>query len=384
MNIYLDNAATTPLKNEVLNKMLPYLTERFENASSLYKNARMNKVALEDSRNKISAALNCNYHEIFFTSSATEANNWALKGIAFSNKNKGNHIITTNIEHPSVLETCKFLSKNGFKITYLPVDNDGLISIDDLKKVITNETILISIMFANNEIGTIQPIAEIGKIAKKNNIIFHTDAVQAVGKIPIDLKKLNVDLLTISGHKIYGPKGVGALFIRQGIEIEPFMHGGSQEKQLRAGTENIAACVGLGEAIKLSTMNLEERILKLSKIRDNIINRIYSNISCSKLNGHPKKRLPNNINFSFDNVNGRLLVYLLDKFGIYASSGSACSCGTTKPSHVLLALGISEKFATQSIRFTFEEDISEDQINYFIEKLILAIDELRKHNDITI
>ncbi|AOR22955.1 cysteine desulfurase family protein [Clostridium taeniosporum] len=381
MEVYLDHAATTPINKAVLEKMLNYLSREFGNPSSIYKSGRNAKLAIEDARNKIAAALKCKCDEIFFTSCATESNNWAIKGCAFNNKDKGNHIITTSIEHESVLKTCSYLEKNGFDVTYLPVDEYGLISIEDLKSAITDKTILISIMFANNEIGTIEPIKEIGEIARKNNIIFHTDAVQAIGKIPIDLKEYNIDLLTLSAHKINGPKGIGALFIRQGLEIETFMHGGSQEKGLRAGTENVAACVGLGVAIEMAMDDIEKRVIKVEKIRNKIINDIYLNIPCCKLNGHSIKRLSNNINFSFTDVNGKILVYMLDKVGIKASSGSACSCGTTKTSHVLLAIGLPEKLATESIRFTIDENITEEEINYFIKNLIFIVDNLRNHND---
>lgn len=375
--IYLDYAATTPIKDEVLKEMLPYLTEHFENPSSIYTEGMKNKAAIEDSRSTIARCLNCDYKEIFFTSSATESNNWAIKGIAFANRHKGNHIITSRIEHPSVLESCFYLQKHGFEITYLPTDEYGIISLDDLKNAITDKTILISIMFANNEIGTIQPIKGIGEIAREKNIFFHTDAVQAIGNIDIDLNEYNIDLLSFSGHKIYGSKGIGCLFIRNWVNIDAFMHGGGQERLMRSGTENTANCVGLGRAVELSTSNIKNKSLYLAQLRDELIDQIYLNIGCAKLNGHPNKRLANNVNFSFGDVNGKRLVRMLDEAGIKASSGSACSCGAIRPSHVLLSLGLSEKLAIECIRFTLGEETTREDIDYLLKHLITIIKEIR-------
>lgn len=380
-NIYFDHAATTYIKDEVLEKMLPYLGKYFENPSSIYFNAIKTKKAIEDSRSKIAKALNCERKEIYFTSSATESNNWALKGLAFANKKKGNHIITTKIEHPSILESCYYLEQLGFKITYLPVDEYGLISLKDLENAITDKTILISIMFANNEIGTIQPIKQIGEIAERKKIYFHTDAVQAVGKLPINLKEYKIDMLTLSGHKIYGPKGIGALFIKDGVNIENFIHGGSQENGMRAGTENVANCVGLGYALELATKNIKDKMHNLTLLRDKLITTAQLNIGCCKLNGHPTERLSNNINLSIRGVNGKKLVESLDKCGIKCSSGSACSCGSRKPSHVLLSLGLPEQLAIESIRITLGDNTTIDEIDYFIEQLIQITNDLRiAHN----
>ncbi|WP_099188418.1 cysteine desulfurase family protein [Tepidibacter mesophilus] len=376
-SIYLDTGATTHLKKEILNEMMPYLTYNYGNASSIYTLGKKSKMAIEDSRIKIAEALNCEKSEIYFTSGATESNNWALKGIALANKTRGTHIITTKIEHPSVLKTCEFLEKQGFEITYLPVDEYGLISLDQLQDAITDKTILISVMFANNEIGTIQPIEEIGEICNKNNIYFHTDAVQALGKVPIYVKKYNIDLLSLSGHKIYAPKGTGILYIKNGINIENLIHGGSQENGMRPGTESVANCVGIGKAISLITKDIESRNKKIRILRDKLINKIHKNIGCAKLNGHPTQRLSNNINFSLRDVNGTMLTLILDVLGICVSSGSACSCKSKKPSHVLLALGLSETLATESIRITLSEEITDSQIDYIFNQLSKVIDEIR-------
>jgi cysteine desulfurase len=320
-HIYMDHAATTPVNPQVVEAMLPYFSDKFGNASSIYSIGRESKKALEESREKVAKALGVMPREIFFTGSGTEADNWAIKGTAYANKDKGRHIITTSIEHHAVLHACQYLESDGFKVTYLPVDENGLVSPQQVLDAITPETILISIMFANNEIGTIQPIGEIGKIAREKGIIFHTDAVQAVGNIPINANDLNVDLLSLSGHKFYGPKGVGALYIRKGIKIASFMHGGAQERGRRASTENVPAIVGLGKAVELATQNIDEYNKKLIELRDRTINEIMEKIPFVRLNGDRYRRLPGNVNISFEFIEGESLLLMLDMKGIAASSG---------------------------------------------------------------
>ena len=376
--IYLDHSATTYVKKEVLDKMLPYFTDKFGNASSIYSIARESKKAIEEAREKVAKALNCENREVFFTSSGTEADNWAIKGVAYANRKKGNHIITTAIEHHAVLHTCQYLEKEGFDVTYLPVDEYGMVSLEKLKEAITDQTILISIMFANNEIGTIQPIQEIGKIAKERGIYFHTDAVQAVGNIPIDVNRYNVDLLSLSAHKFYGPKGIGALFVRKGVNMNTFLQGGAQERGRRAGTENIPGIVGLGKAIELANENIEENQKKIKALRDRLIKEILEKIPYTRLNGHPEQRLPGNANFSFQYIEGESLLLMLDMKGIAASSGSACTSGSLDPSHVLLSIGLPHEIAHGSLRLTLGDENTEEDIDKVMEVLPPIVERLRE------
>lgn len=366
---YFDNAATTPILEKVLIKMFPYLTELYGNASSMYGIGRQSKKALEEARTQVASIINVRPKEIYFTSSGSESDNIAIKGFAYANKEKGKHIITSKIEHHAVLETCETLEKQGFEVTYLNVDKDGIIDVNELINSIREDTILISIMFANNEIGTIQPIEEIAKIAKKKNIIFHTDAVQAVGNIAIDIQKLEVDMLSMSAHKLHGPKGVGALYVRSGIEIEKYINGGHQEKNKRAGTENVAGIVGFGEACKIARRNLEHHIEHLTELRDYYIKRVLEEIPNTKLNGCREKRLPGNANISFIGRDAQELLFKLDEVGICASSGSACNTGNQSPSHVLTAIGLSNEEAVGALRTTFGEDNTLEDINFLIEIL---------------
>jgi len=375
---YFDHAATTPLKEEILKEMLPYLSIEYGNASSIYSIGRNAKRALEEARKRVARVINCKPKEIYFTSCGSEADNLALKGIAYANKEKGKHIITTKIEHPAILESCKTLEKQGFVITYLNVDKDGIISLEELENSIKEDTILISIMFANNEIGTIEPIKEIGQIAKKHQILFHTDSVQAIGNVKIDVDEMNIDLLSMSAHKFYGPKGVGALYVREGIEFDRIQDGGHQEKSKRAGTENIAGIVGLGKAIKLADENLEKYNEKLTNLRDYFITKIEEKIQNIKINGHRIKRLPGNVNISFEKINGEELLLKLDQKGICASTGSACSSGTSSPSHVLLAIGIPKELAYGSLRITIGEDNTKEDIDFLVEQLEEIIPKLRE------
>ena len=375
---YFDHAATTAVKEEVLKEMLPYFSLEYGNASAMYSIGRRAKKAKEEARKKVADVLNCKPNEIYFTSCGSESDNLAIKGIAYENRFKGNHIITSKIEHPAVLNTCKTLEKEGFKVTYLNVDETGLIDLEELENAITSKTILITIMFANNEIGTIEPIEEIGKIAKTHNIIFHTDAVQAVGNIIIDVKKLNIDSLSMSAHKFYGPKGVGALYISEKINFRKIQDGGHQEQDKRAGTENIAGIVGLGKAIELASNNLEEYNLNLSNFRDYFIDEITNKIKDVILNGHKEKRLPGNINLSFLGIDGGDLLLNLDAKGICASAGSACSTGNPRPSHVLTAIGLPENIANGTLRITLGEDNDKEDIDYLINNLIKTVNKLRK------
>lgn len=375
--IYMDNSATTPVKKEVLDEMLPYFTEKYGNPSSIYSLGSQSKVAIEKAREQVARVLGADKNEIFFTAGGSEADNWAIKGIAFKHRNKGNHIITTKIEHHAILHTCEYLQKNGFEITYLNVDKDGLIDLEELKNAITDKTILISIMFANNEIGTIQPIKEIGEIAREANVVFHTDAVQAIGNVKIDVKELNIDLLSLSAHKFYGPKGIGALYIRKGLQIDPLISGGGQERNKRAGTENVPGIVGLGKAIELAYENLEDHNEKLIRLRDRLIKGIEENIKYTKLNGHRENRLPGNVNFCFEFIEGESLLLSLDMEGIAGSSGSACTSGTLDPSHVLLAIGLPHEIAHGSLRLTLGDFNTEEEVDYVIEKLITIVERLR-------
>lgn len=377
-SIYLDNAATTKLDDEVLQEMMPYLRENYGNASSIYKLGRESRKAVENARERIAKILNCKPTEIYFTAGGSESDNTAIKGIAKANKEKGNHIITSKIEHPAVLETCKQLEKEGFEITYVSVDENGIVNLDELKKSIKPTTILITIMFANNEIGTIQPIEEIGKIAKENNIYFHTDAVQAVGNIEIDVEKLNIDSLSLSGHKFYGPKGIGALYVRTGIKFEKFISGGHQERNKRAGTENVAGIVGMGKAIELAYSNLDEHNKKIKELRDYYVEQVKEKIPYIKINGDIEKRLPGNSNISFRFIEGESLLLNLDLKGICASSGSACTSGSLDPSHVLLAIGLPHEIAHGSLRISIGKYNTKEEIDYLIENLVEIVNRLRE------
>lgn len=374
---YFDHAATTAVREEVLKEMLPYFSINFGNASSIYSIGRKSKKAIEDARKKVADAFNAHTKEIYFTSCGSESDNLAIKGVAFANKNKGNHIITTKIEHPAVLHTCKALEKEGFNVTYLNVDEDGIISIKDLENAITEKTILISVMFANNEIGSIQPIEEIGKIARAKNIYFHTDAVQAVGNIKIDVNKLNIDLMSLSAHKFYGPKGVGALYVRTGVKFDKIQDGGHQEKDKRAGTENVAGIVGIGKAIELAYKNIEDYNKKLTELRDYYISQVEEKIPHVKLNGHRTKRLPGNANISFKFIEGESLLLNLDMKGICASSGSACTSGSLDPSHVLVAIGLPHEIAHGSLRVTLGLENTKEDVDYLVESLVEIVTKLR-------
>ncbi len=375
--IYFDNAATTAVKKEVLEKMLPYFSENYGNASSIYTIGRTSAAAISKAREQVANAIGCKSNEVYFTGCGSEADNWAIKGVAFANKNKGKHIITTAIEHHAVLHTCQYLEKHGFEVTYLPVDEYGKVSLNDIKNAIRDDTILITIMFANNEIGTIEPIAEIGAIAKEHKILFHTDAVQAIGAVGIDVNELGVDLLSLSGHKFGGPKGVGALYIKSGVRIDNFMHGGAQEKAKRAGTENLAGIVGLGAAIELACSNIPEKTAKICKIRDYIIENISKNIPYCRLNGHPTDRLCGNVNFSFEFIEGEGMLLHLDLNGIAASSGSACTSGSLDPSHVLLAIGLPHGIAHGSLRISVGDTNTMEEADKLLEILPKIIQKLR-------
>ena len=375
--IYLDHAATTPTRPEVVKAMLPYLTDAFGNPSSIYSYGQEARKAVEEARTKVAQLIGARSEEIIFTSGGTEADNFALKGIAFANEDKGNHIITTSIEHHAVLEVCKFLEKRGFRITCLPVDKYGLADPDDARKAITDKTILISVMHANNEVGTIEPVEGIGEIAKEAGVYFHTDAVQTAGHIPVNVDRLNVDLLSISGHKFYGPKGVGALYVRKGTKLVSFMHGGEQERRRRAGTENVPAIVGLGKAVELAGQEMDKEAERLAYLRDKLIKGLVEKIDHIRLNGHPKRRLPNNVNVSVDFVEGESMLLNLDLEGICASTGSACSSASLESSHVLLALGLSPEQAHGSLRFTFGRENTEADVERVLEVLPGIVARLR-------
>jgi cysteine desulfurase len=375
---YLDYSATTPVKKEVLDVMIPYFTETFGNASSIHTFGQIAKEVLEESRVKVAKIINAKESEIFFTSGGSESDNWALKSIAKINKNKGKHIITVKTEHHAILHSCASLEKEGYDITYLDVDEYGYISIEGLKNTIREDTILISIMFMNNEIGTIQNIKEIGKIAKEYKVLFHTDAVQALGNIKIDVKELNIDLLSVSSHKIYGPKGIGALYVRRGVRIIPFMDGGAQERKKRAGTENIPAIVGFAKACELAEENLDSHIKKLSILRDDLIEKILSSIDDVKLNGPRDNRHPGNVNVAFKYIEGEALLLMLDAVGIAASSGSACTTGSLEPSHVLMAIGLGHEIAHGSLRLTVGDFTEPDDIDFIVENLVRIVQTLRE------
>ncbi len=376
-NVYLDNSATTPLKKEVLDEMIPYLTEHFGNPSSIYKIGREAKAAVEKAREQVASAIGADVKEIFFTGCGTEADNWAIKGVALAKEKKGKHIITSKIEHHAVLHTLESLEKQGFEVTYLGVDEYGKISLDELKDAIRPDTILITIMTANNEVGTIQPIEKIGAIAKEHGVLFHTDAVQAIGSMEINVRDMNIDLLSLSAHKFGGPKGVGALFARTNVRPAIFMHGGAQERARRAGTENVASIVGLGKAIELATANIAEKTEKIRAMRDRLLKEIPEKIPYIKLNGHPTDRLCGNVNFSFNFIEGEALLLMLDLNGIAASSGSACTSGSLDPSHVLLALGLPHEIAHGSLRLSVGEVNTMDDIDYVLEVLPTIVQRLR-------
>ena len=378
--IYFDNAATTKLDDEVLKEMMPYLTNMYGNASAIYELGRESRKAVEDAREKVAKALNCEVGEVYFTSCGSESDNTAIKGIAKANKEKGNHIITSKIEHPAVIETCEQLKKEGFEITYIGVDEKGIVDLEKIKRAIKPTTILISIMFANNEIGTIQPINEIGKIAKEHEIVFHTDAVQAIGNVRIDVKDMNIDSLSLSGHKFYGPKGVGVLYVKRGIEFQNFINGGHQERNKRAGTENVAGIVGIGKAIELAYQNLDKHNKKITELRDYFINQIIKKIPKVKVNGDMASRLPGNANISFEGVDAEGLLLNLDLKKICASSGSACSAGSLEPSRVLLAIGLEKEIAKSSLRVTIGKYNTKKEVDYLIEILEEIVARLRKIN----
>ena len=375
--IYLDNAATTKTAPEVLEAMLPYFTEKFGNPSSIYSISSENKKAITDAREVIAKTINTTPENIYFTAGGSESDNWALKATADAYASKGKHIITTKIEHHAILHTCEYLETKGFEITYLDVDENGLVKLDELTAAIRPDTILISVMFANNEIGTIEPIAEIGKIAHEHGVLFHTDAVQAYTQVPIDVEAMNIDMMSTSGHKINGPKGIGFLYIRKGVKIKSFIHGGAQERHRRAGTENVTGIIGLAKAAEIATANMKERTAEEIKVRDHLIERIEKEIPYAKLNGDRVKRLPNNVNFSFQFVEGESMLILLDSKGICASSGSACTSGSLDPSHVLLAIGLPHEIAHGSLRLTLSEETTKEEIDHTVDCLKKIVEKLR-------
>lgn len=377
-DIYFDNAATTKTDDEVVKAMLPYLTESYGNASSIYQLGRKNRKAVEDAREKVAKVLNCDVGEIYFTAGGSESDNTAIRGIAYSYRDKGNHIITSKIEHPAVLETCKQLEKEGFEVSYINVDSNGILDLEELTKAIRSTTILITVMFANNEIGTIQPIKEIGEIAKEHQIVFHTDAVQAVGNVKIDVKEMQIDSLSMSGHKFYGPKGIGALYVKKGVKFDTLIHGGHQERNKRAGTENVAGIVGLGTAIELAYRDLEEHNRKIKELRDYYVEQVEQRIPYIKVNGDRERRLPGNSNISFRFIEGEGLLLNLDLKGICASSGSACTSGSLDPSHVLLAIGLPHEIAHGSLRISIGKYNTKEEVDYLIENLVEIVNRLRE------
>ena len=374
---YFDNAATTKVKKEVIDKMFPYFVESYGNPSSLYTLGRTAKVGIEEARKHVADLINCDKNEIYFTSGGTESDNTALKGIMYLNKNKGKHVITSKIEHHAILNSCKTLEENGFKVTYLNVDKDGIINLEELVNAITEDTILISVMFANNEIGSIQPIQKIGEIAKEKGIIFHTDAVQACGNVKIDVKEMNIDMLSLSGHKIGAPKGIGALYVNKNIEFKNLIDGGHQEREKRAGTENVPGIIGLGEACKIAKNNMEPHINKLKELREFYFSEIQKQVSDIKINGSMKHRLPGNSNVSFKGINGNELLMKLDEKGICASAGSACSSGSNMPSHVLTAIGLTSEYAEGTLRVTFGDENTKEDVEYLVTSLADIIKEIR-------
>ena len=375
---YMDYSATTYVKPEVLDAMMPFFTEKFGNPSSFYGISRETKMAVDNARAQVAKAINCDPNEVYFTGGGSEADNWAIKGIATAHMKKGNHIITTKIEHHAVLHTCEFLEKFGFEVTYLDVNEEGFIDLKQLESAITDKTILVSIMFANNEIGTIQPIKEIGAICREKKELFHTDAVQAIGSVPVDVKEMNIDLLSLAGHKLYGPKGIGALYIRKGVRIDNLIHGGGQERGRRAGTENIPGVVGLGKAIEIATENIEENRARLTVLRDKLIDGVLERIPYARLNGpRGDKRLPGNSNISFEFIEGESILLSLDFEGICASSGSACTSGSLDPSHVLLAIGLPHEKAHGSLRTTLGAASTEEDVEKLLNELPPIIERLR-------
>lgn len=380
--VYMDNSATTPVRKEVTEEMLPYMTENFGNPSSIYEIGKISKHAIDKARKKIANALGSEENEIYFTSGGTESDNWAIKGIAFANRSKGKHIITSSIEHHAVLHTCAWLESQGFEVTYLPVDKYGMVFPEEVKKAIRDDTILISVMLANNEIGTIQPVEEIGRIAKENLIYFHTDAVQAIGHVPIDVNKMNIDLLSLSGHKFEGPKGCGALYIRNGTKIDTFLHGGAQERKRRAGTENVPAIAGLGKAIELATAEIEESNKTLLELRERLIKGLLK-IPKAHLNGHPTKRLANNVNVTFEYIEGESLLLLLNAKGIFASTGSACNSSSLEPSHVLTACGVPHEIVHGSLRLSLGRMNSEQDVDRVLEAVPEIVQKLRNMSPLT-
>lgn len=375
--VYLDNAATTALSPRVLEAMLPYFTQYYGNPSSVHAFGREAKQGLDRARDQVAKALHCDPSEVIFTGCGTESDNTVLLGVAQRYGDKGKHIITTNVEHHAILHTCEYLEKQGYSVTYLPVDQDGLVTAEQVAAAIRPDTILVSIMFANNEVGTIMPIQEIGAVCKEKGVLFHTDAVQAVGHIPVDVQAMHIDMLSLSAHKFHGPKGVGALYCRKGIRLPSYIMGGAQERGRRAGTENVAGIVGLGAAIQLATEQLEENRAKMTALRDRLMTGIQARISEVKLNGHPTNRLPNNVNFSFKYIEGESILLMLDMNGIAASSGSACTSGSLDPSHVLLALGLPHEIAHGSVRLTLGDETTEEDIDYTIDVLEKAVARLR-------
>ena len=375
---YMDYSATTYVKPEVLDAMMPFFTEKFGNPSSFYGISRETKMAVDNARAQVAKAINCDPNEVYFTGGGSEADNWAIKGIATAHMKKGNHIITTKIEHHAVLHTCEFLEKFGFEVTYLDVNEEGFVDLKQLEEAITDKTILVSIMFANNEIGTIQPIKEIGALCREKKVLFHTDAVQAVGSVPVDVKEMNIDLLSLAGHKLYGPKGIGALYIRRGVRIDNLIHGGGQERGRRAGTENIPGVVGLGKAIEIATENIEENRARLTVLRDKLIDGILERIPYARLNGpRGDKRLPGNSNISFEFIEGESILLSLDFEGICASSGSACTSGSLDPSHVLLAIGLPHEKAHGSLRTSLGAASTEEDVEKLLNELPPIIERLR-------
>lgn len=375
--IYLDHAATTAARPEVVEAMLPYFTENFWNPSSVYTPALNNRKVVDEARELIARSLGTDSPNIYFTAGGSEADNWALKAAAEAYQDKGKHIITSTIEHHAILHTCEYLEKKGFEVTYVDVDENGILRLDQLKAAIRPDTILISVMFANNEIGTIQPIREIGEIAKEHGIIFHTDAVQAYGQIPIDVDEYHIDMLSASGHKLNGPKGIGFLYIRKGLKLRSFVHGGAQERKRRAGTENVTGIVGLGKAVEIAFDTMKERTAKEIEVRDYAIERLLAEVPYCRLNGDAKKRLPNNINISFQFIEGESLLIMLDMAGICASSGSACTSGSLDPSHVLLAIGLPHEIAHGSLRMTLGEETTKEDMDYVVEKIKEIVEKLR-------
>lgn len=375
--IYMDNAATTKVKKEVVDAMMPYFTEQFGNPSSVYSFATEGKKAVDDARDIIANSLNTNAKDIYFTAGGTESDNWALKATAQAYQSKGKHIITTKIEHHAILHTCESLEKEGYEVTYLDVDEQGIVKLDQLEKAIREDTILITVMFANNEIGTIQPIKEIGDIARKHNVLFHTDAVQAYGHIDIDVEEMNIDMLSASGHKLNGPKGIGFLYIRKGLKLRSFIHGGAQERRRRAGTENVTGIVGFAKAVQIAMDNMKNRTKKEQELRDKLITEIMKKVPYTRLNGDRNKRLANNVNLSFQFIEGESLLIMLDMKGICASSGSACTSGSLDPSHVLLAIGLPHEIAHGSLRLTVSEDNTEEEVEYVVNAVAEIVEKLR-------